>query len=406
MSMTLTFNQELIDAYIDRALEELVSQIRVSESQQSKGKTHFDAITSLLNNSELAQYNPKLRLQGSMRLGTATSNSFDEEKFDIDIVVELQNVPSYYTPKDVKEAVGRVLKSSDRYAELLDPKEGGKRCWTIKYADGTHVDLLPSVVNEQYGRIVESSSYSSLDEFGIRITDKTRVWEYLYETDRTHWLLSNPIGFAEWFLAQATINDTKHKSMSASQVRASIEPMPHWKKDLLTLQKIVCLLKRHRDIMFGDDKEKPISMILTVLAAKAFCQAPIGGLYKTLKYVATNLVRMMDSIQGRKSVLNPVNREEDFTDRWRASDGGMREAKFYQWVEKLNADLREISKKDKVGIGTLIKMIFGEKAGKRTIEAIARKEMEENTTKKMTASGIFSATTGVIAAKPNTFFGN
>ena len=36
------------------------------------------------------------------------------------------------------------------------------------------------------------------------------------------------------------------------------------------MQRIVQILKRHRDVMFKDDKDKPISIIITTLAANAY----------------------------------------------------------------------------------------------------------------------------------------
>lgn len=36
------------------------------------------------------------------------------------------------------------------------------------------------------------------------------------------------------------------------------------------LQRIVQILKRHRDIMFNGDEDKPISIIITTLASRAY----------------------------------------------------------------------------------------------------------------------------------------
>lgn len=402
----MTISEDMKTAYINYAMEVLASRIRVSQAQYELCEKHFRGITSFLDNSELDSYKPKLRPQGSMRLGTAIRSLNNENDFDVDIVVELQDLPDNFTPKKLKEAVGDPLKKSERYGKLIHPQEGGKRCWTIKYGDGTHVDLLPAAVNDEYVRAIIRETFTSYNEFGLRITDKTRYWEYNYETDRTKWLLSNPIGFAEWFFTMARALEPIHKASSMTLVRATVEPMPKWdKNDFLVLQKIICLMKRHRDVMFGDDEGKPISMIITVLAAKAYANAAPGDLFATMLAVANGMVSQMDVKNGNRVVLNPVNPEEDFTDRWRKSDAGNREKKFYQWVDKLKKDLVVLQTYNKVQIGLALKEMFGEAAGADAVEELGRKFMEDNRSKKMTSTGVFSSVAGTIAAKPNTFYG-
>lgn len=403
--MTFNISNKMVEEYLDQVFVMLAKRVGITENQHNLCATHFRGITSLLDNSELKRFKPMLRIQGSNRLGTAIRSASNEINFDVDIVIELFDIPSDWTPYKLKEEVGRILKSSDRYAHLIKPANGGKRCWTIEFADGTHADILPASANDEYRRIVESTSFGSFNQFEIRITDKTILPDYYYETDRLKWMLSNPIGFAEWFFAMARYHEVKHKAITENLYRASIEPFPKWKLDALTLQYIVRLLKRHRDMMFGDDKEKPISMIITVLAAKAYCLAPSGGIFSTMLFIADNLVSVMDKKDGRNAVLNPVNSEEDFTDRWRKTDAGQREQKFYDWVRKLANDLHELCNMEKVRIGKHLKKIFGESAGSDAILEYARKEQSESSKLKMTTSGTFSSTAGVITARNNTFFG-
>lgn len=408
MSMTFQISQKAAEAYLDHVLVMLAKRVGITQNQHELCAQHFRGITSLLDNSDLKIFKPMLRIQGSNRLGTAIRSAGNENNFDVDIVIELYDIPNDWTPQRLKEEVGRILKSSDRYAESIEPKAGGKRCWTIVFADGTHADILPATANDEYRRLIKLTTFGNYKQFEIRITDKTILPGYYHDTNRSNWLLSNPIGFAEWFFAMAKYHEVKHKSLgmvSATQYRASIEPFPTWKAEALTLQYIVRLFKRHRDIMFGDDKEKPISMIITVLAAKAYCGAPVGGLYSTMLYVAENMVRMMDVKSCKRVVLNPVNVEEDFTDRWRKNDAGEREQKFYNWVSKLITDLRNLEKIDRIGIGKSLKALFGECAGSDAILEYSRKEQAENANRKMTTAGIFSATAGTITARPNTFYG-
>lgn len=387
------------------ALSVLTKRVGITQAQSDACATHFRGITEFLDNSELQRFKPKLRIQGSNRLGTAIRSIGNDEGFDVDIVCELQYIPDNWTPKMVKEAIGKILIASKVYGELIEDKQGGKRCWTIQFKDGIHADVLPAVVNDNYCKLAGEEYFDSYEEFGIRITDKTIVPDYYQETDRTKWLLSNPIGFAEWFFAQARYHDAKHKS-GIRMMRASIEPFPQWNANPLVLQDIIKLLKRHRDVMFKDRDKKPISMILTVLSAKAYIQAPVGNLLQTLDFIANHMIQVMDldPVTLRRKVLNPVNREEDFTDRWKKDS--QRETNFYEWVGQLKDDIAYLKAQSRVGVGEAFKRIFGQKVGEDVVREItsADKSRYKQDGLRMTTTGVLG-TAGTFVAKPHTFYG-
>lgn len=394
-----------MEQYLDSALHLIAENVRITEKQEQECEQKFNAITSLLDGSEIAKFRPVLRLQGSMRLGTAIRNITNSEKYDVDIVVELLNLPMNYTPCDLKNAIGNVLKNSDRYKGMIVPPDGGKRCWTLEYADGTHIDLLPAAISNNYIRSIALGFNENFNDFELRITDKTRYPEYYIETDRSKWLVSNPIGFAEWFFTQARTHEEKRMMNECKSFQAAIEPFPQRTEKMLTLQEIICLLKRHRDKMFDHDKEKPISMIITVLAAKAYAYAKSGNLFITMRNIANQMINMMDTVNGKRVVLNPVNPKEDFTDRWRREDGGQRETKFYRWVQRLSDDLTSLTECRRVDIGRKLKEMFGHDQIMLTaLEQLGRKGLEENKSLKMLSSGVFAAA-GTITAKANTFYG-
>lgn len=403
--MEFTVSQTDKAAYLNYALSVLAKRVGITQVQSDTCATHFRGITEFLNNSELQQFKPKLRIQGSNRLGTAIRSIGNDEGFDVDIVCELQSIPDNWTPKMVKEAIGKILLASKVYGELIENKHGGKRCWTIKFKDGIHADVLPAVVNDNYLQLVNEESFDSYDQFGIRITDKTILPDYYQETNRKKWLLSNPIGFAEWFFSQARYHEAKHKS-GIRMMRASIEPFPKWNSNPLVLQDIIKLLKRHRDVMFLNRDKKPISMIITVLAAKAYTQAPIGNLLDTLDFIANHLIQVMDldPINLRRKVLNPVNQEEDFTDRWQQDR--QREINFYEWVRRLQEDITTLKTQSRIGIGESFKRMFGQKIGEDVVREITLKEKSKFKQEglRMSTSGVLG-TTGVFAAKPHSFFG-
>ena len=51
---------------------------------------------------------------------------------------------------------------------------------------------------------------------------------------------------------------------------AKVGNVPAYKEKKSPLQRVVQILKRHRDLMFNGDESKPISIIITTLAARAY----------------------------------------------------------------------------------------------------------------------------------------
>jgi hypothetical protein len=110
------------------------------------------------------------------------------------------------------------------------------------------------------------------------------------------------------------------------------------------LQRVIQLLKRHRDVRFAGHQlegEKPISMIITTLAAQAYL-----GELDVASSLAAVLERMDDFAAsgiiekqlGRWYIPNPVNPAENFADRWN-EPGSRRADAFFQWVGWARQDL-------------------------------------------------------------------
>src|SRR5690606_38911848 len=124
-------------------------------------------------------------------------------------------------------------------------------CWTLLYSDDSkfHMDILPALVGKGHFLILEKAftnlSDSDVTNLAIRITDK-RLPDYKTEIKPNNWPKSNPFGYAAWFKERA--RTTFHKSLS---LRESIEPIPEFQEEKEPLQRVVQILKRHRDIMFG-----------------------------------------------------------------------------------------------------------------------------------------------------------
>jgi hypothetical protein len=204
------------------------------------------------------------------------------------------------------------------------------------------MDILPSIVDFGYRLILEkafsSTELKDIDKLALRITDN-QTWNFKTERDHLQWLKSNPFGYARWFLQQATLDFIK-----AFSINESIKPVPLFSNEKLPLQRVVQILKRHRDIMFNGDEDKPISVIITTLAAKSYRKETdiIDALINVIEQMPIHIEERYSYEHGRKIkwIGNPVNNEENFADKW--TDEPQREKNFYKWIEQVKQDVQNI----------------------------------------------------------------
>jgi hypothetical protein len=390
-------------------LETLGETLDITESQYNATVRSYVAVGEWLANPEssLAPYKPIIRPQGSFMLGTMVKPINETDDLDIDLVCELTGKAPSWTQYNLKQVVGNRLKANEIYKKMLD--EEGRRCWTLLYADSAnyHMDILPSLVCNDYS-IVLAKAFSATDKdydsLAIRITDKEQD-NYYADNIAENWMKSNPFGYAKWFFDEATIE--LRKAMLFSE---SVNLVPKYKKEKLPLQRVVQILKRHRDMMFNGDKDKPISIIITTLASMAYKKEI--SIIDALTSVATNMRNYIESrydISGKviKWVSNPVNLEENFADKW--VEYPQRETNFYKWLDQVEDDIQTIiEKRGLYNISDAMKKSFGEQTVAKTFSTLADRNLtlRQNGNLKMnTSSGIFSSTGAIITASHN-FHGN
>ena len=123
---------------------------------------------------------------------------------------------------------------------------------------------------------------------------------------------------------------------------AQVDPVPVYRRKT-PLQRAIQLLKRHRDNMFEDRSEsKPISIIITTLAARAYngelnIASALGSILAGMgEYVNSSIPR----------IPNPVNPDEDFADRWSMPQSAplQLEKNFWRWLEQAQQDFDQILK--------------------------------------------------------------
>ncbi len=334
----MTYDKRKIE--FSQVLEYLAQALDIPESYFEKAEARYQSVGKWLERegSIVAEFNPVIYPQGSFLFGTVIKPATDRDAYDIDIVCQLALSKSRGTQKQLKDMVGVEIKSYAVANNMSSPAKEGRRCWTLEYSDEAsfHMDILPSIPENEINRRVLNSLGvpSTITNLAIAITDNTLP---NYNTISEDWLKSNPKGFAAWFKERMKIRFEERRMVVAKEISAKAEDVPEYKVKT-TLQRSIQLLKRHRDIVFKNDKDdKPVSMIITTLAAHAYNNEV--DLYDAMLSIVNGMEEYILNKGGVSWVPNPVNPEENFADKWR--EHPEREMKFRKWIKQVQTDLEE-----------------------------------------------------------------
>lgn len=329
-------------------LRKMLAELEIPESAYEKAVSRYKDIGEWFarKESSLNQFDPHVFPQGSFRLGTVIKPINGSEEYDLDLSCKLRKGISKQThsQEQVKNLVGKELEAyrvARGIQEKLEPKH---RCWRLNYQDvlNFHADVVPAIPEDQQRKIQlgeairnnESEQFAYAADTTVVITDDRTT---NYRTISDDWKISNPEGYASWF------EDRMRGPALFNQLeKAQIDKVPTYKKKT-PLQQTVQLLKRHRDIMFekAPDK-KPISIIITTLAARAYNGETDLGV------AITNILNKMGTLvrSSKPRVPNPVDPNEDFADRW-LTDATL-ETNFKNWLAQAKADFDFLEKSSDV----------------------------------------------------------
>lgn len=304
----------MINETLSKIFHHISESLNISRTDNEEIVNSYKAVGSYLGELE-EELNISIFPQGSLSLGTIIKPLATDRngEYDVDLVCRITNGQNL-TPKEVKNIIGNRLKQSKLYSEKLDSE--GKRCWTLNYYK-YHMDILPCI------------PYST-SEFDTKIvlTEKIDSGEYVFG-------LSNPKGFRNWFTNEML--DIFNESREAFSKRNNVDIEEVKLYQVRTpLQKVIQILKRHRDIAFEGEKYRPSSIIITTLAAKAYNGEQ--DLFIALSNIIYNMEKYIEIDQyGNYNVYNPVDSTENFTDRWR--DNPERKDAFFSWLLKAKSDI-------------------------------------------------------------------
>ncbi len=336
-------------------LDELLDKLELPESAYDKAKSRYDDLGTWFSrqDSTIKDLNPHIFPQGSFRLGTAIRPLNGNEEYDLDLSCKLRErvTKLSHSQKQVKDLIKVELES---YKDARGIKESVKekpRCWRLEYQDDLkfHMDIVPSIPADENRRV---KIFDSLEKGGVQNVLSSEISSLTSNiTDNRHgsysricddWQVSNPEGYAKWFESRL---DTGIRVDVLEKAR--VDKIPLFKKRA-PLQKAVQLLKRHRDQMFqGNDESKPISIIITTLAAKAYSGE--SDLESALSNVLVNMGKFISSSSPR--IANPVNPEEDFSDKWPTIEGQKLKLEewFWRWLDQAQRDFNYLFSSSNAG---------------------------------------------------------
>ncbi|HTZ87684.1 MAG TPA: nucleotidyltransferase [Solirubrobacteraceae bacterium] len=256
--------------------------------------------------------------QGSFRLGTVVRPEGSDE-YDLDAVCLRSIAKEHTTQALLKAETGQALAAylTARADEAGGPREcqERKRCWTLLYGYPFHLDVLPAVPNPE------------TPPSGILLTDRSlHLWQH-----------SDPVAYARWFRHQMRRELLAKRARLAEAEHVPPEQIPA-ETVKTTLQRVVQVLKAHRNGYFADDLDsRPTSILITTLAARVYSGEQ--DLDEAVLETAREMPSQIEYEADRWIVANPVEPRENFADKW--NDRPELAVGFFEWLDRLQQDLQD-----------------------------------------------------------------
>jgi len=203
---------------------------------------------------------------------------------------------------------------------------------------------------ERIQKLVQKDVPLKYAQTAIMITTKTDNGEYIWDD-------SNPKGYKAWLDDITSLYEQEKRAL----VKDSVERVPGQNESKTSVHRVIQILKRHRDVRFDKANKsdiKPISMIITTLAAKVAekNENKSVSIFELLELVIRSATKVKELSEknmryddfeesfikrkdnGEWEIINPVNPEENFADKWHENNSEKAKA-FFQWVDWLKQDL-------------------------------------------------------------------
>ncbi|MDT0634843.1 nucleotidyltransferase [Spectribacter hydrogenoxidans] len=304
--------------------------------------------------------------QGSMAIKATIRSRRDDGAYDLDIVAELLLLAGT-PPQAVLDLLFEAIRG-EKGSRYHDNVERQTRCVTVRYNDGMHLDITPTIL---------------LDE-----GDPRRSWLFHAKprtpTSTHNRFETNSFAFADWFNERAPVDMQFRESYGRRalardqllvEAKAESEPVPDHSTEeggksalVVALQ----LLKRNRNHVFKDRGcRMPPSVFLSSCAGKTASPGKTIGAH--LEAIAWHVLQKLLSCQNAGKLVhetNPRCGNDCFTDRWPETLSAQK-----QYIQDLRLFLEQLdelkapgSLKDKQ---ELLAKMFGEQPTRSAVEKYA-----------------------------------
>ncbi len=369
-------------------------ELDIPEEVYQEVRSKYMDLGDWLKEDHLEHYQSDAEIypQGSLKLGTAVRPVKEGDEYDVDLVYRRDIQKESTTQEELKADLGNQLQ---RYIEHLThsgnavPKlVPGRRCWTLDYKGQFHMDVLPALPDDE----AAEHNLRDLDDALIITDTKLREWQH-----------SNPKGYANWFDDQQAVVLQERRVALAKAANVAVEEIP-LQRVPTPLRQAVQILKRHRDVYYqGNPKDKPISIIITTLAADVYRGE--SNVFEALMAITSGMRDGIKTHNGDYWVPNPINSKENFAEKWKEEP--QRATRFFEWLQRVESTFATAS--DLSGLPNIVEGLapaLGKGVLERACErlGIAMDEQHQAGQLRMAARTGRLGTSGS-RVKPNTWYG-
>ena len=342
---------------------------RVAEGRYRQLKKHLER-----SSSPLAPYLEDgvslIYPQGSAATATTVVSGTDDERFDLDAIVDFV-VPPTWTPRQTLEILHEALLGFPGVKEI----ELCTRCVQLRFAF-MHLDVTP------------------LDQDVPLRAPRTGDICHAPTEGASLRIRANPFGFGEWFRDQMGANPAFGEALRkqrelygvnrlenvGSTKAAEQDDLPDMIPPRLDTQRVVALklLKRFVKLRYEHrDVRVPPSIYLAFFAGHA-SESEFGlfaQLLELSRAIGQDLGRHL-SAGTHPDHRNPALGEDRINDRWpeRASDMRL----FAEDLRHFENALDAASTEDFEGIATILKELFGERVRERAVSAYLKRQTTDS----------------------------
>lgn len=301
--------------------------------------------------------------QGSRAIGATIVNGADDDRFDLDAILEF-HTPNGWTPQQVLDELHAAFEGFPDVKKI----ERCTRCIQLQFAF-MHLDVTPMDPD--------------------RDPRRERVGEIYHSPDAGHdeRFRVNPYGFAEDFKTRITmpsrgfqkhVRDVRAKLQMKDRLvpgsimaDADIDALPEPINPIRDAPQVIALklMKRYLNLRYSNrDEKRPVSVYLSKIAAEVPL-SPFGICAQLENYAAEIDKRMAIALESghRLEERNPALWEENFNDRWPKHDQEMK--LFRLDLRHLVTELARARSSSLVDTRKIFDDLFGERVSEKAVRA-------------------------------------